>query len=88
MVCLRFSRSSHDFPLNALSHRELAELLGQVKPPVATQEDIEKSGLQIILANELGEYERQGKVASNCVERVRPSHIGFVSILLNGHLSA
>lgn len=51
--------------------RELAELLGQVKPPVATREDIDNSGLQIIKSSELEEYEREGKVASNCVERVR-----------------
>ncbi|RDX49842.1 hypothetical protein OH76DRAFT_1482666 [Lentinus brumalis] len=48
---------------------ELAELLGQVKPPVATREDIDNSGLQIIKSGELEEYEREGKVASNCVER-------------------
>ena len=53
--------------------RELAELLGQVKPPVATREDIENSGLQIIKSSELEEYEREGKLASNCVERVRRS---------------
>ena len=51
-------------------HRELAELLGQVKPPVATREDIDKSGLQIIKTSDLEEYERQGRVASNCIERV------------------
>ncbi|KAI0689416.1 hypothetical protein C8T65DRAFT_746191 [Cerioporus squamosus] len=48
---------------------ELAELLGQVKPPVATREDIDNSGLQIIKSRELEQYEREGKVASNCVER-------------------
>ncbi|TBU27067.1 hypothetical protein BD311DRAFT_666225 [Dichomitus squalens] len=48
---------------------ELAELLGQVKPPVATREDIDNSGLQIIKATELDQFEQQGKVASNCVER-------------------
>lgn len=54
--------------------RELAELLGQVKPPVATREDIDNSGLQIINSSELSRLEEQGRVASNCVERVsRPS---------------
>lgn len=48
---------------------ELAELLGQVKPPVASREDIEKSGLEIIKASSLLEYEKAGKVASNTVER-------------------
>ncbi|KZT67100.1 hypothetical protein DAEQUDRAFT_410989 [Daedalea quercina L-15889] len=48
---------------------ELAELLGQVKPPVATREDIDNSGLQIIKSSELSRYEGEGRVASNCVER-------------------
>lgn len=51
-------------------HRELAELLGQVKPPVATREDIDNSGLQIIKSSELPRLEEEGRVASNCVERV------------------
>jgi hypothetical protein len=50
--------------------RELAELLGQVKPPVATKEEIEKSGLEIIKPADLERYEKEGRVASNCVERV------------------
>ncbi|KAL6300095.1 hypothetical protein BKA93DRAFT_741197 [Sparassis latifolia] len=48
---------------------ELAELLGQVKPPVATKEDIDNSGLRIIQTSDLIEYEKEGRVASNCVER-------------------
>ncbi|KAI0366945.1 hypothetical protein BV20DRAFT_971251 [Pilatotrama ljubarskyi] len=48
---------------------ELAELLGQVKPQVATREDIEKSDLKTVKFNELEQYEREGKVASSCVER-------------------
>ncbi|KAI1793223.1 hypothetical protein LXA43DRAFT_885731 [Ganoderma leucocontextum] len=48
---------------------ELAELLGQVKPPVATREEIDRSGLQIIKSPELTRYEQQDKVASNCAER-------------------
>ncbi|KAI0629891.1 hypothetical protein C8Q77DRAFT_273797 [Trametes polyzona] len=55
----------------SLSCRELAELLGQVKPQVATREDIEKSDLQTVKYSELEQYEREGRVASNCVERVR-----------------
>lgn len=54
-------------------HRELADLLGQVKPPVASKEDIEKSGLEIIKSSSLPEYEKLGKVASNTVERVGSS---------------
>lgn len=48
---------------------ELAELLGQVKPPTATREEIEKSGLQIIKPCDLEKYEKEGRVASNCVDR-------------------
>lgn len=55
------------------SSRELAELLGQVKPPTATKEDIDKSGLQIIKASELSHYEQEGRVSANCLDRVRHS---------------
>jgi len=48
---------------------ELAELLGQVKPPTVSKEEIEKSGLEIIRASMLEEYEKQGRVASNCIDR-------------------
>jgi len=48
---------------------ELAELLGQVKPPVATREDIDNSGLQIIKSTDLHQCELDGRVASNCTER-------------------
>ena len=51
--------------------RELAELLGQVKPPTATKEEIDKSGLQVMKASDLQRFEQEGKVSSNCVERVR-----------------
>lgn len=48
---------------------ELAALLGQVKPPVATPEDIENSGLQIIKPSEIEQYAGDGQVASNCIDR-------------------
>ncbi|TCD62345.1 hypothetical protein EIP91_007043 [Steccherinum ochraceum] len=48
---------------------ELADLLGQVKPPVATREDIEKSGLEIVKAFEMKEHESFGRIASNCMDR-------------------
>lgn len=50
--------------------RELAELLGQVKPPTASREDIEKSGLEVIKPAQLEQYEKESKIASNCTERV------------------
>ncbi|KIP03742.1 hypothetical protein PHLGIDRAFT_31661 [Phlebiopsis gigantea 11061_1 CR5-6] len=48
---------------------ELAELLGQVKPPTATHEEVDNSGLQIIKASDLSRYEEEGRIASNCVDR-------------------
>jgi hypothetical protein len=48
---------------------ELADLLGHVKPPTATKEDIDKSGLAIIKAAKLPQHEKDGKVASNCLDR-------------------
>ncbi|ETW82104.1 hypothetical protein HETIRDRAFT_440169 [Heterobasidion irregulare TC 32-1] len=48
---------------------ELAEMLGQVKPPTATREDIAKSGLEVIRPSDLEQYENDGRVSSNCVER-------------------
>ncbi|KZO96917.1 hypothetical protein CALVIDRAFT_104383 [Calocera viscosa TUFC12733] len=47
----------------------LGELLGQVKPPTATREEIEKSGLEVIRVTRLKEWEESGRVASNCTER-------------------
>jgi len=48
---------------------ELVELLGNAKAPTASREDIERSGLEIIKKSQLGEYERQNKISSNCTER-------------------
>lgn len=45
-------------------------MLGQVKPQTASKEEIEKSGLEIINPAKLEQYEKEGKVASNCLERV------------------
>lgn len=51
------------------SFEELAELLGQVKPPTATKEDIDNSGLEVIRSNVLTEYEKIGRIAPMCVDR-------------------
>ncbi|KAF9651578.1 hypothetical protein BDM02DRAFT_618901 [Thelephora ganbajun] len=48
---------------------ELAALIGQVKPPTATPEDIEKSGLQIIKSTDIPQYAAEGRVAPNCIDR-------------------
>ncbi|KAH8986083.1 hypothetical protein EDB86DRAFT_2299572 [Lactarius hatsudake] len=51
------------------SFEELAELLGQVKPPTATKEDIDNSGLEVIRSGVLVEYEKVGRIAPMCVDR-------------------
>jgi len=48
---------------------ELAELLGQVKPQTVSKEEIDKSDLEIVKPTVLEQYEKEGKVASNCLER-------------------
>ncbi len=53
--------------------RELAELLGPAKPPVATESDIEKSGLEVFKAKLVTDYEKGGRVSNNCVDKVRPT---------------
>ncbi|KAH9073539.1 hypothetical protein EDB83DRAFT_2312866 [Lactarius deliciosus] len=58
------------------SFEELAELLGQVKPPTATKEDIVNSGLEVIRSSVLVEYEKIGRIALMCVDRIR-----FLSLL-------
>ena len=67
-----------------IGSRELAALIGQVKPPTATPEDIEKSGLQIIKSTDIPQYATEGKVASNCIDRVSldpPPPFFFLSFL-------
>ena len=53
------------------SFEELAELLGQAKPQTVSREDIDNSGLEIIRVSSLTEYEKAGRVAPMCVDRVR-----------------
>lgn len=47
----------------------LAELIGQVKPPTASREEIEKSGLKIVNGSEIAELEARGDVISNTAEK-------------------
>ncbi|KAG6849923.1 hypothetical protein H0H93_003634 [Arthromyces matolae] len=48
---------------------ELADLLGHSKPPTATKEEIEKSGLELIKSAQLEQYEREERISANCIER-------------------
>jgi hypothetical protein len=64
------------------SFEELAELLGQAKPQTASKEDIDNSGLEVIRVGSLAEYEKIGRVAPMCVDRVRPSFVGINNVIL------
>lgn len=55
-----------------LSDEEMAlvsELMGQVKPPTASKEDIENSGLTVVDGSEVKRMEQEGQLLSSCVER-------------------
>lgn len=68
--------------------RALAELLGQVKPPVASKEDIEKSGLEVIKATQLPEYTKNSKIAENTVDRVSTLSQIFTTLVVDSGPSA
>jgi hypothetical protein len=74
-----------------MGNRELAELLGQVKPPTVSKEEIEKSGLEILKPAILEQYEKDGKVSSNCTEKASTLCYGCAFVELNlflvSHLS-
>ncbi|KAF9532385.1 hypothetical protein CPB83DRAFT_677055 [Crepidotus variabilis] len=48
---------------------ELADLLGQVKPPTVSKDDIENSGLEVVKASQLTKIFDEGKVTANCLDR-------------------
>ena len=64
------------------SFEELAELLGQVNPPTATKKDIDNSGLEVIRSSVLVEYEKVGRIAPMCVDRVRLRYISAWVLML------
>ena len=47
----------------------VSELMGPVKPPTATKDEIENSGLTVIDGLAMAEMGKQGKVLETCVER-------------------
>ena len=55
-------------PLNLFE--EFVELPGQAKPHTASKEEIDNSGLEVIHMSLLAEYEKAGRVAPMCVDRV------------------
>lgn len=62
-------------------HRELADLLGQVKPSTVSKEDIENSGLEVIKASLLPRYYKENKITANCLDRV--SHSPYCRVVMN-----
>ena len=56
-------------PLSDEDMTLIGELLGSVKPPVASREDIEKAGLKIVKGDEMEGLGKGGEVLENCVER-------------------
>jgi len=55
-------------------------MIGQAKPPVASKEEIEKSGLPVFKRSDLTEYQGTGKVASNTVDNVSFIHDVIIPI--------
>ena len=69
----------------------IGELLGPVKPPTASMEDIEKAGLSIIDGSEMASRAEKGEVLASCVERClvsrpRSKGIGLMKIDLLGRV--
>ena len=63
----------------------IGELLGPVKPPTASMEDIEKAGLSIIDGSEMASRAEKGEVLASCVERClvsrsRPKRMGLMEV--------
>ena len=68
------------------SFEELAELLGQAKPQTVSKEDIDNSGLEVIRMSALPDYEKIGRVAPMCVDRVSPFRIDNVILTVTMQL--
>lgn len=54
--------------------RDLAEILGQVKSPLATKDEIARAGLEVFKPSLLTKYLEEGKISSNTVDRVSFFH--------------
>ncbi|RSH85673.1 hypothetical protein EHS25_003814 [Saitozyma podzolica] len=56
-------------PLSDEEMALVAELMGPAKPPTATSEEIEKSGLKIVDGGDMAELAEKHEVLDSCVER-------------------
>ncbi|KAK4686245.1 hypothetical protein P7C73_g3884, partial [Tremellales sp. Uapishka_1] len=56
-------------PLTDEEMHMVTELMGPVKPPTASKEDIEKSGLRLVSGREMGGLGTLAEVLENCTER-------------------
>lgn len=73
---------SHAYSLLTRTCREIPELWSSLRAPTASKEEIEKSGLQVIKATDLARYEQEGKISSNCTDKVcESSCITYVHML-------
>lgn len=53
----------------------IGELMGQVKPPTATAEEVEQSGLKVVDGSEIAVMVERGEVISSSAERCLVSSI-------------
>lgn len=56
-------------PLSDEEMTLIGELLGQAKPPTASRDEVDKSGLRVFEAGELGGMVERGEVLEGCAER-------------------
>ena len=47
----------------------IGELMGQVKPPVASQEEIERAGLKVVFGKDIADMGGKGEILDICVDR-------------------
>ena len=56
-------------PLSDEEMSMISELMGPGKPPTASKEEIEKSGLEVVPASLITKLGEEGKILENCIER-------------------
>lgn len=64
-----------------MSFRELIDWLGQMKSPVVTQEDINKSGLVMFKAKDFPTKQKNEEVSDNCVDKVSRLYQHMLSLV-------
>jgi hypothetical protein len=67
-------------PLSDEEMARIGELLGEVKPPTATAEEVEKSGLRVIDASEIQGLVERKEVVDSSAERCLVSLVYSVTV--------